>query len=123
MSDDDRPADERREPADPAGSDDVGPDDADDGGIPSVDGDSADSPSPDAGSGSGEDRDWRFSLEDLADEGDESEGEGEGEGEGIAGVFGPSEKIEAGEIDRESVVFVLLGAIVALIGLYLMVVP
>ena len=101
MSDDDRPADDRREPADPSGSDEAGPR-AEEG---------------ESGSPSTDDRNWRFSLDDLADDGDESEGEG------IAGAFGPSEEIEPGEIDRESVVFVLLGVTVAVIGLYLMVVP
>ncbi|MEF8839136.1 MAG: hypothetical protein V5A24_09810 [Haloarculaceae archaeon] len=67
--------------------------------------------------------DWRYTLEDLADR-DAKDGEGDDdEGEGITGVFGPSEEIEPGEIDRESVVFVLLGAIVAGVGLYLMVAP
>lgn len=66
---------------------------------------------------------WRFTLEDLAErEAEETEDDGNG-GEGIAGVFGPSEEIEPGTIDRESVVFVLLGAIVAGVGLYLMVAP
>lgn len=67
-----------------------------------------DSPADDEG-------EWRFSLEDLPAEGDE-----ESEGEGIAGAFGPSKEIEPGDIDRESVLFVVLGACIAIVGLYLM---
>ncbi len=61
---------------------------------------------------------WRYSLEDLPVDGED---EGEREGEGIAGVFGPGETIEPQEIDRESVVFVLVGALIAVVALYLMV--
>lgn len=83
-------------------------------------GDDTEEPQEESAVGSAEDSggdegQWRFSLEDLPPEGDE-----EHEGEGIAGAFGPSEEIEPEEIDRESVVFVLLGALVALVGLYLM---
>jgi hypothetical protein len=62
-----------------------------------------------------EDGEWRFSLEDLPADGDD-----ESEGEGIAGAFGPSKDIEPGDIDRESVLFVVLGACIAIVGLYLM---
>lgn len=70
-----------------------------------------------------EEENWQFTLEDLAEREAKKEEENSDEGEGIAGVFGPSEEIEPGKIDRESIVFVLLGAIVAGLGLYLMVAP
>jgi hypothetical protein len=97
---------------------------ADGSGVPPRDGGRQGSgPAPDSGApepadGAGDDGDedeWRFSLEDLPSEDDEGN-----EGEGIAGAFGPSKEIEPGDIDRESVLFVVLGACIAVVGLYLM---
>jgi hypothetical protein len=59
---------------------------------------------------------WRFSLADLPSDGDGDEGGGEG----IAGTIAPSERIEPGDVDPESVVFVVMGAVIAIVSLYLM---
>ena len=55
---------------------------------------------------------WRYSLSDLEDD--------EDGGEGVWGPFSPDQEIEPQEVDLENVVFVLLGAIVAIVGVYLM---
>jgi len=68
-----------------------------------------------AGHPSEADEGWRFSLEDLPSD--------DGDGAGVAGSLRPSEDIEPGEIDPESALFFVLGVAVALVGLWLMLVP
>ena len=57
--------------------------------------------------GDDEETEWRFSLEDLEGEGDDADESGN-----IAGEFAPDVEIEAGDIDPENALFVLLGVAV-----------
>lgn len=62
---------------------------------------------------------WRFSLSDLDGEDEqtvegEEDGETEGSGEGIAGSLDIGEEIEAGDIDLENAVFVVVGVLLAI---------
>ena len=60
----------------------------------------------------GSDDQWRFSLEDLEETDGEAEETRESDGN-IAGEFVPDARIEAGDIDPENALFVLLGVGVA----------
>lgn len=73
---------------------------------------------------------WRYSLEDLEDIGEDTHDEGtaetaaadeeggdeEGGGAGIAGSFDPSETIEPGKINPENAAFVVLGVLLAAVA-------
>jgi hypothetical protein len=58
--------------------------------------------------GDDEESEWRFSLADLEDEEDATEDDQSN----IAGEFAPGTEIEAGDIDPENALFVLLGIVV-----------
>lgn len=60
-----------------------------------------------------EGEEWRYPLSDLEEEPDES-------GEGVFGSFSDDDAIEPQEIDLENVLFVVLGVVVAIVGVYLM---
>ena len=62
---------------------------------------------------------WRFSLADIEERtADESEDMDEdGDAGNIAGALSPDETIEAGDIDIENAVFVLLGVVLAVLVL------
>lgn len=60
-----------------------------------------------------EGEEWRYPLSDLEEEPDDS-------GEGVFGSFSDDEAIEPQEIDLENVLFVVLGVVVAIVGVYLM---
>ena len=68
-----------------------------------------------ANSDEGGEDEWRFSLEDIGER-DESDAEGE-EGGNVAGAFSPADEIEAGDIDLENALFVLVGIAIAVAGL------
>ena len=114
MSDDGRPADDGRaaddgDPADEGAASESGTTDR-------TVAQGQDATTETSEEGRDDEEEWRYSLDDLPIDGDDAGDEGEG----IAGVFGPSKEIEPEAISRESVVFVVLGAVIALVGLYLM---
>lgn len=53
-----------------------------------------------------EDGEWRFSLSDLEDEGEDSTGS-------VAGSLGPAGAVEPGDVDLENALFVALGVLAA----------
>jgi len=73
--------------------------------------------------GDGDDEgEWRFSLEDIekreqspAEEADE--GDGDETGGNVAGSFRPTGEMEAGDIDLENALFVLVGVALAVLVL------
>lgn len=72
-----------------------------------------------------DENEWRYSLSDLEDEGDavnveeqasdgaDEDGDG-GIDAGVAGKMDIEEELEAGEINRENALFVVLGVLLAL---------
>jgi preprotein translocase subunit Sec61beta len=68
-----------------------------------------------------EDEEWRFSLEDIEQRNADGAGGGddgdEDGGGNVAGAFSPDEEIEAGDIDPENALFVLVGVALAVLVL------
>jgi hypothetical protein len=63
------------------------------------------------------DGEWRFSLSDIEARNDEGGVESDDDdGGNVAGSFGPAETIEAGEIDAENALFVLVGVALAVLA-------
>jgi hypothetical protein len=65
------------------------------------------------------DGEWRFSLSDIEarnDEGGTDSDDADDGGGNVAGSFGPAETIEAGEIDAENALFVLVGVALAVLA-------
>jgi len=64
-----------------------------------------------------EDEEWRFSLEDIEQRNADVAGDGddgnEDGGGNVAGALSPDEEIEAGDIDLENALFVLVGVALA----------
>jgi hypothetical protein len=78
--------------------------------------------------GNGNEEEWQFSLADIENRNDGSDGDdgddgddenqertAEGGGGNVAGSFTPAEGIEAGDIDVENALFVLVGAVLAVL--------
>jgi hypothetical protein len=72
----------------------------------------------------GDEDEWRFSLEDIRErdeddperDGDDPERDGD-DGGNVAGALSPADEIEAGDIDLENALFVLVGIAIAVGGL------
>jgi hypothetical protein len=62
-----------------------------------------------------DDGEWRFSLSDIEARTDDGDDEGTNEGN-VAGSFSPAETIEAGDIDVENALFVLVGVALAVLA-------
>jgi hypothetical protein len=70
---------------------------------------------------SGDDDEWRFSLSDIEARNDGEEGPEDGDRDGddssgnVAGAITPTETVEAGEIDVENALFVIVGVALAVL--------
>jgi len=66
----------------------------------------------------GNETEWRFTLEDIEQRNADAKTDEESDEEGgnVAGALSPDEEIEAGNIDLENAVFVVLGIVLAVLA-------
>jgi hypothetical protein len=65
----------------------------------------------------GDEDEWRFSLEDIRERDEDDPERDEDDGGNVAGALSPADEIEAGDIDLENALFVLVGIAIAVGGL------